>query len=500
MGNNNVTPVKHSIETYSSFINGFLDDKAVKKLNSDKNLQSKVDHEFSTFVDDFIVNDKQFQKYAEKGQQICLACLLFIHSTVPYESFSSTPDLETIPFADSLVNLFNDGLAVEDALAGFLVSKYVWDGSSFFEWSDQVWTRCSEDSLSCSEFINGAGLETPIRTCGLTQDLVTSGVSLFNEYRKSLLSAAESFNQSETFTKTVKYIKSKVKKFDQGSALIPCYSGAVDVTKGSQRSFNPDDAFLTKLSYDPAKDTTKLVSKFVSRFNCDSTDLATTLVRCGVSVGRSLTVVSGPKNSGKSTVLKVVKALYGPFVCTQEEFEAGNVNTDLVRTCLIDNSSFLSEEKVSSHPISNLVVTCESSILKGLFGGRKVKTVVLSASLGEDDVKIGIVTNLSTRKQLGSLLGWALQKYDLSSFVSQKEGSGSSSWVRTFMGEGGMSCADPDSKGCGDGSMSTGMDVTKILMKVFMVGPNGIEDDLSEAPSKEDSKDQTKEVTKYSDQ
>lgn len=452
MGNNNVTPAKYATETYSSFLKGFLDDETVKNLNSAKNLQAKVDHEFSVFVDDFLVNDEQFQEYTEKGKQVCLACLLFLHSTIPYDSFSSTPDFSKSPFTDSLVNLFNDGTPVEDALGGFLVSKYAWDGSSFFEWSDQGWTRCSEDSLNCSEFIKGAGLETPVRTCGLTQDLVTSGVTLFDEYRKSLLSAAESFNQSETFTKAVESIKSKVKKFDQGSALIPCYSGAVDVTKGSQRSFKPSDAFLTKLSYDPAKDTTKLVSKFVSRFNCDSTDLATTLVRCGVSVGRSLTIVSGPKNSGKSTVLKVVKALYGPFVCTQEEFEAGNVNTDLVRTCLIDDSSFLSEEKVSSHPVSNLVVTCESSSLEGLFGGRKVKTIVLSASLGEDDVKSGIVTNLSTRKQLGSLLGWALQKYDPSSFLSQKGGPGSSSLLSMLMGGGGMGCGNPDCKGCGGGS------------------------------------------------
>lgn len=438
MGNNNVTPAKHAIDSYSSFFSTCLDDENVEKLFSGKNIVSKVDREFSLFVDDFLVNDEQLQEYTEKGKQVCVGALMFLNSTSPYDSVATSSKLSENVFTYALVNLFNDNIDPEYALGKFLVSKYAWDGSSFFEWADQTWTRCSDDSLNCSELVQGAGLKTSIRTCGLTQSLVVEGVALFDAYRKSFLDKSSYFKGRDMYEKAVEYIKSNIKKFDQGSNLIPCCSGAVKVTKGSQRSYKPSDHFLTKLPYDPTKDSTKLVSKFVSNLKCDSSSLATTLVRCGVSVCRTLTIISGPKCSGKSTVLAVIKALYGPFVCTQAELETGTVNTELVRTCLIDNSSFLSEDKVSSHPISNLVVTCESSSIEGLFGGRKVKTLVLAHPLAEDDVKSGIVTNLSTRKQLGSLLGWCLHNYDLSSFSSDREGSGPSSLLRMLIGVSGQ--------------------------------------------------------------
>ena len=435
MGNSNVTPSQYAIDCYTAFFESFIDEiKAKDGDDFQKSFTSQADQKFALFFEDFIVNDSKLQEYTTKGQEIVVSSMLFLHSSIPLASFGKSEgekELSKCIHSESLVKLYGNDHKAVDSLNAFIKSKYVWDGTSFCQWLDDTWTTCPEEAVDCTDFVENSRLGTPIRSLGFTQEVVSRGIASFEEYMKNMLEAASSYKGSDAHLKTIESLKENPKKFDQGNELIPCFSGVVEVSKGALRSYRHTDYFKTKLPYDPVKETTEVVSRCVRNFNCDKTDLATTLVGCSLRKDRTLTIVSGPKGSGKTLVLQLVKALYGPFVCTQEEHKSGSVNYDLVRTCLIDSSSLPSEEKIRRHPCSNLVVTCESSSLEGVFGGRTVRTLLLTAPVDKDNVKTWI-SKLSTRKQLGSLLGWSLQNYKPSSIKSRLNTK-----------------ASPD-KGCGD--------------------------------------------------
>lgn len=417
MGNIQYTPDQYASNSYNSFIKLFSSGGGLKKFGLVKDFQSYIDYEFGIFLEDFIVNDEEFQKYTTQEKKICVGCICFYHSSTPYNAKTYSEIISNIPiFANTIGKLYNDSTPPVKVLDGYFTSKYTWDGSLFYKSSGSEWIPCLEEELSCDGFIKESGIDCIIRSCDCNSDFVRDAINEFSNYCKSLLKAAQTYDGSPDYTLAISSIKDLAKKFNIANNKIPCKSGPVNISKGSQRNYKLSDLFTVKLNYDPSKDVTDLVSKFLDNVTCDNKILATHMVRCGASVKRTLTIVSGPKQSGKSTILALSSALYGPYACTMADHVGNNVNYELVRTCCIDDPSFINETAVSSHPCDHLVVSCENTDIGETYGGRQVKHLVLSGSIDEDDVILDVITKLSTRKQLASLLGWCLTNYDPNPF------------------------------------------------------------------------------------
>jgi hypothetical protein len=450
MGNiNSVSPAKLASESYGSFLKELHENTDALDVT---NLAKSVDRQFSLFLEDFMVNDEQFQKFTNKGKKICLAGLCFMHGSIPFDSKATSVSamVESAKYSEVVLNYFNDDKPASDILSGYVLSMYAYNGSSFFVWNNSEWVPCSETDVTIDGFVKGSALSTEMKSYGLTDPLLSKGLTEFTQYLKDLSDAVKSFRDSDTYTSVMANLKNDVKKFNFKPELISCFSGPVNVEDGSQRKYKPGDWVSVKLPYDPSKTTTDLVSTFVNSFKCDSKVLATHLIRCGVSVVPTLTIVTGPKGSGKTTFLEVVRALYGPYACS-----VGDMDNKLARVCCLDDVSLLSEDFVKKHSCDHLVVACDSLECDDFYGDRRVKRLTFTDPIDEDDLLENVVTKLTTRKQLGSLLGWCLQNYDVSLFQSQPRSSGFPSSLLSLLGGDGVGYGRPNCPNCsGAGGMA----------------------------------------------
>jgi hypothetical protein len=209
------------------------------------------------------------------------------------------------------------------------------------------------------------------------------------------------------------------------------------------------------------KETTDIVEKFVANVSCDNDDLSTFIIRCGCLLPEpTLTVITGPGNSGKSALASIVRNLYGPFATW-----SGDYDSKLVRTCFFAESSILNDaEAVANHKCKHLVVVCDDSdhaSIASTFGGRKVHTLKLESTIEKSDTKKNIVASLSTRKQMASLLGWAAKNYtpsDVSVESEPESGPANEMMARLMLRmltqrvSAGNGCESSDCTNCGSHS------------------------------------------------
>lgn len=426
MGNNQVTPVKHATASYGSFIKG-IDEETLKKT-SPKKLQSLFDDQFSLFLDDFVVNDEQFQKYNNKGKEKCIGALLHVYSSVTFDEktlFAPPPK-----FTDALLSAFEDDAEPSKLIRGYLITMFEWNGSQLLKWSGSAWAPCQESEMSINDFVHETGADLNISTFGLTEPSILNGANAITSYLAKVRAAATG-DLTEIYSSILEASKESPTDFNKRSDTIPCHGVAINVGECSAASYKLSDHFTVRLAFDPDQSSSSLVTRFVGALQCDKDDLANHLIRWGCSVTRTLTIISGPEKSGKSELVKVAQALYGPYASNGAQHTANAVNYDLVRTCFYDDDSILSDEKaVKSHPCDHLVVVSNTETSFDRFGDRRVKRLVLSEPIDESDRKENISTNLSTRKQLGHLLGWALKHYDVKLF---KGSSGSGGLLQSLM-------------------------------------------------------------------
>ena len=404
---NKITTAEHANSCFIEFIKTLIG-KGIDPVN----LAARSEHEFAVFIEDLAVNDESVQDFCEEEKIKFFGVLCYYYCQTDFEKFpttSSVLDLKNNPFPrflEAIGKAFCNETSPEDFANAYVQNYFAWNGSNFFIWStsEKSWNRCSVDEVSLNDLANTIFDMKLVNTCGLTSELVSYGVGEINKYLDNLYS---SYADSESLGKVLSFLRKEPSVFDGPSKKLPCYSVVVEETSERRgvRDYHPSDKFTVanRLDYDPINEPSELVSDFIDKFNCDEATLATVLFSAGMSSGDNLTVISGPKGSGRSTILRVIKALYGPFVCTQQEYENGTAGSE-VRTCLIDESSFPSEKEVREHRCKQLIVTCESTNLSGVFAGRTLRTLKLNEPI--DEGVSNIVEKLSTRKQLGHLLNW----------------------------------------------------------------------------------------------
>ena len=383
---------------------------------------------FSVFMEDALANNECYSFYTPHGKKIFAGCLCYINSIVGAGLDVKGTDLKPIAAASNITKAFVNVVPVSKLATIIFSNIYTWDGSSMYYWDldTELWEPCDEKLLHCRQTIEMTRLNCDIPMPDFENELVTEGAAMLTKYLRDLAHEICDINNCPS---ALEEIKQNSKRFNTKPHVIPCYSGPVNVSKSQHRiGYRNSDYFTIKLPFDPTKDLSKLTSNFVDNFQCPKDALASYFVRCGVSLTPTITIVCGPKGSGKSTLLKVARNMYGPYACEDTESACKFADYNLVRTCFVDNFSYLFDSALSDeHPCDHLVVTCEpkeyykfAENTSGTFGKRRVTCLTLNKSIDKCVVNCDMASKMSARKQQGSLLGWALQNYDDNEFKKPK--------------------------------------------------------------------------------
>ena len=440
MGNTNTSPSHKSRQSFAVFLQTCNENLMRNRGNFKEH--SRL---FSIFLEDFIQNDEEYLKFDEKDRKLCLASMIYLFKSSPIDS----NDLNFAKPGFTIVDGFCKGVSGAHIIQKALKAKYVRDGSDFYEWNDELktMTKCSDD-LNCDEFVTHVHHSVDSKFLDFSTETIVDAVADLNKFLGEVHSVAEVFVAASD--KEEYLVKVKTKKFSLESHIIPCCSGPFNITNGTLCKTSKGNYVAERLPYDPDQNTTPLVTGFVGKFKCSTESLATHLIRCGVDVDRTLTIICGPENSGKRTLVRVTKALYD------------SVEALKARTCYVDESFLSDRSKSDDHPCAHLVVICgDNDVLRStggvfdktssarstgsigdtfgelndgnIFGNRILRKVSLAKPIKPDNRVEDISTKLNTNSELGALLGWAYKKCDLSKLGMKSSGDHDFTSMSGFM-------------------------------------------------------------------
>jgi hypothetical protein len=399
MGNNNIKPARHATASYAKFLEPLAPEA---KGNNTKDFIKYMDREFNLFLEDFLLNDEQFQSFKEnpEDRRTCIATILLTHTAFGFAMTTEKIGWNPSGFCDE----WHEGTPAKNAVHELVALEYIYASGKFYKWNESTWEVCEESDLVVPT--PKPNFNFTIGKVDFTSDEVEAARQWAQEKVNECKEALDNLDLSEVVT----IVKDRNTKTNASKTKLPCKTNTVNLAKFTAGANKRSNFFTVSLPYDAVKETTEVVKSFVSAFGCSSKDLATNVLRLGSRTTPLITIIVGPPSSGKTTLCKVLQSLYGPFATSSDADKTGSVNYDLVRTCFFDGVNLLSEHCVAAHDCHNLVFTCtENPLLGDSYGGREVYTLVLDSPIDNEASNVDIVSKVTTLKQLGSLLGWCLQ-------------------------------------------------------------------------------------------
>ena len=437
MGNNNVTPAKHAIASYSNFLEPLSPD--AKTINN-ADFVNQVEHKFNVFLEDFLVNDETFQGFKETpvDARTCLAAILLTHTAFVL----TLADKKTGWNAGIFCQQWQKGISSEELVIDLLSLENIYLKGQLYRWEESRWVVCNESDVTVNK--TKFNFDFTIGPCDFSSTLVEEA----RNWAQNKVNECKEIIDNLDVSKIVTAVKDHKIEANAAEDKLPCYSITVNLTKSLSRSNKKSHFFTTRLPYDPSSETTSVVDRFVNAFSCSKEDLATHLSRWGCRTKPSVTVIVGPASSGKTTLCKVAQALYGPFT-TSSDKEGDKADYDLVRTCFFDE--ILDEHQVAAHPCRHLVFTSLENALEEKpgdgYGGREVFTLVLDSPINPEKSSPNAVSTVTTLKQLGSLLGWCLK--NSGNPLQSSSSSMSNTLMKMLMGAmNSEGCGNPNCTNC----------------------------------------------------
>lgn len=389
----------HVRESFGSFM--LLLDNIVKRDGKIPDI-NELTHELWVFLEDFVANDEQFNRFNDNERKRFIAGFCYCFNSLPLDKDCDKNELtRQCAVTDAMMNALCDGIDAKKLCEVYMSEFFSWDGKAFYKWENNAWKVCLPEEVNCLELVNKQSERSLIPD--FDSNIVFEGVDLMHKFACAVNECASAFTNEE-YEKLLDE-KSHVDTFNTDKSIIPCYSKVVDLSTGRVRKHCPTDLFTKRIEYDPCTEESPIVEKFTSKY--DATEFATLLLNCGGNYnkkGKRLTIISGPGNSGKTTILNVIKALFGPYVAYENNY------SEHVRTCLFDRDTLPSEKVIADHPCDHIVVTATELEMSGKYAGRDVTTFKVKK---HEDLS-NIVPRITTRKQLGCLLNWCIKNVEFS--------------------------------------------------------------------------------------
>lgn len=372
-------------------------DEIIDKYSLKKNIkQSDLDQNFLSFHNEFING---------KYEKISSGILCLLHNIFTVENLKMGIKIKSnLTTVASLGRIFSESGNYEKAIYDYITYKYIYDGNNFYEYTNR-WSKCLESDINCDDFATNTH-------CDIIVNSKTINVDLINNFMTDITDHASNFNN---FSEVISDIKNNIIKVNNLSGVILCNSYMINLEKKRSERYRRSNYIVSRLSYDPIMQTTTCVGEFISAFKCNSTILATNLLLWG-SNANSITILIGPKSSGKNTLSLLAKHLFQWQITFDElQQEDPDANTCFYRL----NSPFPSEREIKNNHYSHLVFIYnddDDPKIKMEYGGRKVNYFRLPNTIHKRKSNpFETILQNSSFEQLGSLLGWCLKNYDISS-------------------------------------------------------------------------------------
>ena len=383
-----------------------------------QNTKEYTDHLFGILLEDFIITNKDLAALTVRDQIKCIGTILLTHYMFSLE----VSGLVKKEHGRMIIRSFAEGRNPLDIITEYLSSVVRYDGTNLYGWEGDKWVQSDVFNLS-----EAFGCRFVVTTLGITQGIAPLACETVNEYLSKFNEAIRTFNSSTAHTHFFKAIKKNAFSFNMRENAIPCYSSVFLASKGKARAHKPKDEFTVRLPFDISRNISDIVDEYFSNIcgpgrKTDAADVADFIVSCGCRLSDSITVITGPPESGKKTLLNLVRTMYGPYACSGPDHDGGDVDYNLVRTCFYENDDLLFDENlVSNHPCQHIVLISEAHDLPKTYGYRSVRKLNLSQSIRPWKQERYIISRLSTRKHFASVLGWAAKKYNTVRFSTAED-------------------------------------------------------------------------------
>lgn len=442
---NTISPVVYANKIYGKFGLSVVTSLDMSNLSAST---AALNHKFGEFVEDFIVNDQTYRMYTPESKKVCIGTLFYMQSFYNILHGEKSRDAK---FGLKFIKAAAKGKSVESVLKKSILKQFCFSEGKFYRRQDDLWVVCDESDVRLDQ------VEKKMRLASLTiRDFGLFGkteIALGKTWITTLLAGALAIlpTYNDNLKEVIAEIKSNEVKMN-GGAQLPCYESTIDFSDACARKYKATDRFTVKLPFEPVKETSPVTKQFLNDFMCGKQDLASTLIRWARREESTLTMIIGPKGSGKKTLIRYARAMFGPFATTNlvDDF-------DLVRTCFVENEiEFTDNERsIQTHPSTNLVFVCSEDRLPNRteYGGRKVFRLVLTEPIAKPDP--AILSKVTTRLQLSSGLGWCLKKYQISTDSSFGILGELIESIRQINELTGTKCDDPNCKSCIPTSPST---------------------------------------------
>lgn len=270
MENNIVKPDKYSYETYCDFIKTYVSlEKFVLKdeINTFEKFVSHCDHEFGIFLEDFIVNDETFQKFAKSNAVKCIGCMLMTHAYTMQILREDKENKDSLWSISAILQYFVDDIPSQQLLKEAVSTEFLWSGSAFYRWNGTIWTPCLESDINLDNLESRFDSKITIDTVNLTVPLVDLGATWIRDKLMAFNEAVPVFNNDLTYL--VDYIKMRKAPLNTRSDMICCSNVTVNFAKGNVAPHFITDLFSVRLPHDPIMKPTDLVTEFFCNFKCD---------------------------------------------------------------------------------------------------------------------------------------------------------------------------------------------------------------------------------------
>jgi len=378
MGNN---IVKEAVDKYYNFISERLNNSDFHGNFTD------YDKKFALFLMNIIDKNLEFNQISDetpdKIELLGYLFLLHFMSTHvardPSKINISPEELVRTTFSvnvKELCRLISEKTDPYKIATWIAIGNYAWSGLSFYKWNKSVWVPCAESNVSFSNqmMIPNIG----INTLGLTSTHIKYAVNWINHQLDEIRKCMSEFNPKTLMDK----LRSDTITFDRSGMRLPCKSVTVNFNDAISHTSSLCDLFTTRLTYNPQHQPQGPINDFFTNFNCDKVQLATFMIEWGCITGRSITIINGPKSSGKSNLIKLAKILYQQFAHVNGD--NGPINNDIVRTFFYDSDSSIlhNENAIRNHLCNRLVIISNTNTYVGcVYGGRRVHYLTLNASI-----------------------------------------------------------------------------------------------------------------------
>ena len=402
------SPIEHVSLLYAGFVQDQIEARRRQMPGSGYlSFSEKSNHEFNVFLEDVIINDPVLEQYSRdlKWHELD-ACIGFLLLNQTVYNYVIEHGVLLDWSVKGLCEAWYANIPSKVFLVQSLAKPFGIDGKgNYYRWDGKLWRQCQESDVVCN--LSDRQLNLEPFTHDFTSLVVQAGKNWVSGKLKEYRTALATINDDtiRTHVRDFNHIE-----LNQAPHELQCRSCIVNLEgKGKMaKAHDPKAYFSECLPYDLPLYTTDVTKQFVQSFDCFGKDLANALRRWGCRSEPTLTIIVGPPKSGKTALCQVAEKLYGPFA-TSRWSDHVYADYSMVRTCFLDDQALPDEELIATHPCRNLVFTCSKLNHPGLtFGGRKVFVLCLGSEIDPALQVPNIVTKMSTKTQLSSLLGLLL--------------------------------------------------------------------------------------------